>query len=209
MKEKIGYHSVSAIILAAGMSTRMGQLKQLLLLNRRPLLIHVIEAAASVDFFEIITVIGCQASKIQKEILIDDRRFCWAINEKYEAGQSSSLKTGILNVGEKSAGVMVFLGDLPFILHETILKIYRAGVKMMQETTESFIIQPEYEGKPGHPVFIGNFNREIMMQLHGDTGAKVIMDKFSIRKRMAVNDIGILFDVDTPETYLKAKSFNK
>lgn len=201
--------SICAIILAAGMSTRMGQPKQLLLLNGQPLLSHVIQAAASVDFSEIIVVIGCEASKIQKEILNNDPRFRWVINEKYTTGQSSSFKSGISNVGEQYAGVMVFLGDLPFISYETIQRIYKLGENMLHETQESFIIQPEFEGKAGHPVFFGHFDRKIMMQVHGDAGAKSIMSKFSNYNRMTVKDKGILFDIDTPDMYIKAKSWNK
>ena len=202
-------HSISAVILAAGMSARMGQPKQLLLLKGKPLLAHVIQASLSVDFSEIITVIGCQASKIQKEILYDDARCRWAINVEYAKGQSSSLKTGLSNVGEQNAGIMIFLGDLPFISNETIHLIYQTGADMLHETAESFIIQPEFEGKPGHPVFLGNFDRDIMGHLQGDRGAKAIIDRISTYKRMAVNDKGILFDIDTPEIYMKAKSWNK
>lgn len=202
-------HSISAVILAAGMSARMGQPKQLLLLKGKPLLAHVIQAALSVDFSEIITVIGCQASKIQKEILYDNSRCRWAINEEYATGQSSSLKTGISKVGEQNAGVMIFLGDLPFISNETIHLIYQTGANMLHETTESFIIQPEYEGKPGHPVFFGHLDRDIIGHLQGDKGLKAIIDRISTYKRMTVNDKGIIFDIDTPEIYKKAKCWNK
>ncbi|WP_185150648.1 nucleotidyltransferase family protein [Cytobacillus dafuensis] len=201
--------SICAIILAAGTSTRMGQPKQLLLLKERPLLEHVIRVAASVDFSEIITVIGCEAVNIQKAITIDDPRFRWVVNEDYLLGQSSSLKTGISNIGKQHAGIMVFLGDLPFIAKNTVQSIYQIGADMLLEGEKSFIVQPEYKGTPGHPVFFGQFDRNLFMQLKGDRGAKAIMNHFSHRKLVSVEDEGIVLDIDTQGDYKKIKNLNK
>jgi molybdenum cofactor cytidylyltransferase len=119
--------SICAVILAAGTSSRMGQPKQLLELKGRLLLEHVIQTASAANFSEIITVIGCEADKIQKSILIEDSRFRWVFNEDYLSGQGSSLKAGILNAEDHHSGIMVFLGDLPFIKESTIQSIYQSG----------------------------------------------------------------------------------
>ncbi|MEH7122360.1 nucleotidyltransferase family protein [Bacillus sp. JJ1773] len=201
--------SVCAVILAAGTSSRMGQPKQLLELNGLPLLEHVIRVALSADFSEIITVIGCEAAKIQKSISIEDPRFRWIFNEDYLSGQGSSLKTGIINAGDCHSGVMVFLGDLPFIAESTVQSIYQFGKDMLNKQQESFVIQPEYHGITGHPVFFGHPNRNIFMELQGDRGAKAIMNKIPHRQSISMDDRGILFDIDTPESYDKAINQNK
>ncbi|MEH7524038.1 nucleotidyltransferase family protein [Bacillus sp. JJ1503] len=201
--------SICAVILAAGMSSRMGQPKQLLELNGLPLLEHVIRVALSADFSEIITVIGCEAAKIQKSILIEDPRFRWVLNEDYLSGQGSSLKTGIINAGDCHSGVMVFLGDLPFIAESTVQSIYQFGKDLLNKQHESFVIQPEYHGITGHPVFFGHPNRNIFMELQGDRGAKAIMNKIPHRQSISMDDRGILFDIDTPESYDKAINQNK
>lgn len=209
MKEGGMNSSICAIILAAGTSVRMGKPKQLLQLNGKPLLEHIIQMAVSSNFSEILTVIGCEASKIKKTITVDDPRFHWIVNEDYLSGQSTSLKTGISQIGEQHSGMMIFLGDLPFITNTTIQTIYRAGKDMLKENDKSFVIQPEYKGIKGHPVFLGHPDKKIFMELSGDHGAKAIMNKMPSRQSIAVEDDGILFDIDTPEDYCKAISKNE
>ena len=207
MKETQLNPSICAIILAAGTSSRMGEPKQLLLLNNKPLLEHVIQTVLAASFLEIVTVIGNEAEQIKRKIVMEDERFHWLINEKYLKGQSSSLQAGISHIGKQHDGIMIFLGDLPFISAETIRKIFDAGMTTLKEYKDSFIIQPSYQGKRGHPVFFGNFNRDLFMNIKGDIGAKAIMKDISYRKQLVVEDEGILFDIDTKETYEKAKQY--
>jgi len=199
--------SIGAIILAAGASTRMGKAKQLLLLNEQPLLDHVIQRVLAVPFYEVIAVIGYEAERIQREISIKDERFHWASNNDYSSGQSSSLKTGIEHFSKEHDGVMIFLGDLPFILNETVQSVFHEGKKMLTEYEEGFIVQPSYQGIIGHPVFFGHFDRRLFMNIQGDTGAKTIREQFSCQKKLIVEDKGILFDIDTPDKYEEAKQY--
>ncbi|WNS74946.1 nucleotidyltransferase family protein [Bacillus sp. DTU_2020_1000418_1_SI_GHA_SEK_038] len=209
MNEHTMNPSICAIILAAGTSSRMGQPKQLLELKGRPLLEHVIRSASTANFSEIITVIGCEADKIQKTISIKDPRFRWVVNKDYLSGQGSSLKTGIAKAGSQHSGVMVFLGDLPFISQSTVQTIFQIGKDMLKNQDESFVIRPEFNGMTGHPVFFGHLDRNLFMQIQGDQGAKAIISKISTRQSISVEDSGILFDVDTPEVYEKARNLNK
>lgn len=204
LKHKKGY--VSAIILAAGTASRMGKSKQMLPLGERTLLEHVIHRTLSADFAEVLTVIGHEAEAIQKIIAIDDQRFRWIVNGAYRAGQSTSLKLGIENVQDNGSTIMVFLGDLPFISDDTIRLIYQAGVDQLTVSAEPFSIRPIYQGVAGHPVFFGNCTGDLFAALQGDKGAKAMMDKIPNHIRLEVEDSGILFDVDTPEDYTKAKS---
>ncbi|MFO1445376.1 nucleotidyltransferase family protein [Bacillus sp. Bva_UNVM-123] len=207
MKETKKTSSICAIILAAGTSTRMGKAKQLLLLNEKPLLEHVIQHALAVDFAEVITVIGYNAQPIQNKIAVDDHRFHWVINHEYALGLSTSLQAGILHVSKHHNGIMVFLGDLPFLLKETVQSIFLAGNEMLMKSDKSFMIQPSYHGKSGHPVFFGNFDRNLFMGLKGDIGAKAVIKNIPNRKMIEVKDKGILTDIDTPEAYEKAKQY--
>ncbi|WP_338450032.1 nucleotidyltransferase family protein [Niallia oryzisoli] len=205
MSNKDGRQQISAIILAAGTSSRMGQPKQLLFLQGRPLLEHAIERAISQGFAEIITVVGCEAAKIKQSILVSDPRFRWVMNEEYEKGQGVSLKTGMVSVNQQSSGVMVFLGDLPFLAEQTVQSIFHAGMEMLTDCKESFVIQPEYNGITGHPVFFGHLDRSFIERLQGDRGGKAMMNKIACRRRFPVDDRGIIYDIDTPEIYEEAK----
>lgn len=201
--------SICAIILAAGTSTRMGRPKQLLELNERPLLEHVIHSALEGDFSEIITVIGCEAEKIQQTIKIDDSRFRWVVNEDYLLGQGTSLRTGMANIGDQHSGVMVLLGDLPFIAQNTIQTMYQSGKALLLKQDESFVIQPTYRGITGHPVFFGHVDKNLFMELQGDRGAKAIMNKIPNRQMIDMVDSGILFDIDTPDAYEAARKCSR
>src|SRR5574340_119512 len=91
--------STAAIILAAGTSTRMGKghHKLLLLLNGRPLLAHVIEAALASQARPILLVLGYQADEVRKHIadVIDSPDITILENPNYAQGMSTSMKLGI------------------------------------------------------------------------------------------------------------------
>lgn len=207
MMEGMRMEQTSAIILAAGTSSRMGIAKQLLPLGDRPILAHVIDRVLAESFTEIIAVIGHEADTIQRAISVKDDRFRWVMNKDYGQGQGTSLKCGISQMNEHHSSVMVFLADLPFLSQETVHDIYILGNVMLQETDVPFVLQPSFQGTAGHPVFFGHVEAEWFQQIDGDQGAKVIMNQFSIRKRLSVEDQGILYDIDTPEGYEKAGRF--
>lgn len=196
--------NIGALILAAGTASRMGTAKQLLKLNKEPMLAHVIQLALAECFSEVIAVIGHEANAIQETIHVTDARFRWVINEDYHMGQGTSLKKGMNQISKRHSSVMVFLGDLPFISLKTTHDIFKQGASMLKEYEKSFVVQPSYQGTAGHPVFFGNIKPEWFKEIEGDRGAKAIMDKFKVKKRMPVEDQGVLFDIDTPEAYQKA-----
>ncbi|OCA88724.1 nucleotidyltransferase family protein [Pseudobacillus wudalianchiensis] len=196
---------VHAIILAAGTSSRMGRPKQLLPLGEHLLLGHVINRVLTGEFTKVTAVIGHEAALIQELLPVKDSRFQWVLNEDYHSGQSSSLKRGIESLGLQQANVMVFLGDLPFIEEQTIHTIYQSGVRMLKEYKAPFMIRPVYKNIPGHPVFFGHIHQETFSGLDGDQGGRAIVEQFAYKRRLLVEDEGILLDIDTPIAYEKAK----
>lgn len=194
--------NVGALILAAGTASRMGTPKQLLKLGQEPMLEHVIRLALAECFSEVIAVIGHEAKAIQETIHVMDARFRWVMSEDYHKGQGTSLNEGMSQISKHH--VMVFLGDLPFISRKTIHDMYHLGTEMLKDCEEPFVVQPSYLGTAGHPVFFGNMEPGWFKEIRGDRGAKAIMGKFKVKKKMPVEDEGILFDIDTPEAYQNA-----
>lgn len=197
---------IAAIILAAGTASRMGEPKQLLIVNGKKLLEHTIALTLPIPFTEIMTVIGYEAERIVNKIEVNDSRFRWLVNEAYKEGQSSSLKCAIRALREEIKSVMIFLGDVPFIKQDTVTSIINEGLKMAEEIDEPFVIRPTYKGKSGHPVFFGNIDRTLFEQIQGDVGAKKIIQRIENITFLPVDDEAILFDVDTPADYESAKS---
>ena len=104
----------SAIILAAGESSRFGSPKQLFPVNHKPLILHAIDAFKRVD--ETIVVLGANreliAPIIPKNIKI-------AINEQYQAGQTSSIQCGLKKTSADSAGIFILPVDCALISAQT------------------------------------------------------------------------------------------
>ncbi len=196
---------ICAVILAAGMSSRMGSAKQLLDLHGRPLLEHVIGLALKEEFAQVAAVIGHEADKISRSIPIDDPRFQWVFNPLYRTGQSTSFKLGIRKALETHASVMVFLGDQPYVSSQTVHEVWSRGNQMLQQEQEAFVMQPAYQERAGHPVFFGNVSSHLFEELGGDQGAKAIIASMKRRILLPVNDPGIHFDIDTLADFEAAK----
>src|ERR1700675_2258445 len=89
---KVGSHT-SAVILAAGTSARMGTVKQLLRLDDRPLLQHVLDNVRASGVTQIILVLGFAREAIGQEIDVRDARV--VINQGFQQGMGTSLKAGL------------------------------------------------------------------------------------------------------------------
>ncbi|HZG14108.1 MAG TPA: nucleotidyltransferase family protein [Candidatus Bathyarchaeia archaeon] len=192
---------VSACILAAGLSTRMGQSKQLLEWQGRSMLEHLIRQLLRHEFDHVYAVIGHEAQQIQMRITIEDSRFSWLVNEAYPTGQSSSVACALDHGLQSHRAAAIFLGDLPLLKDETIRYIGIEGKRLLTTITEPFAVQPSYRGTPGHPVYLGNLQKESYAGLQGDQGMKPILRSMEHRYVLPVEDEGILLDIDTPAAY--------
>lgn len=196
--------SISAIILAAGTSSRMGRPKQLLDWGGRPLLSHVIHKGLYHPFSEVITVIGHEADKIKRTIHIRDSRFKWVENKQYRSGQGSSLRAGVQHISTDSQGVMVFLGDLPFISQYTTSFVFHEGARLLKCSLEPFAIKPVYQKTGGHPVFFGHLRGAALEVLDGDPGGRALLNMIKVKRELFVQDSGIVKDIDTRDDYRQA-----
>lgn len=192
---------ICAVILAAGTSSRMGRMKQLMPLEDEPLVGRVIQKVLSNDFKDVYTVLGHGSDQIKERLNITDKRHHWLFNAHYKTGQSTSIKKALQHVRGEYPHVMIMLGDLPFIKDETIGMIKSAGRTLCATQTEPFIVRPLYKGKAGHPVFIGNINAHLIGQLEGDSGFRSVKNIFAVRQLMQTDDDGVNFDIDTEEEY--------
>src|SRR3989304_3969715 len=103
LRQPQGKPFLSGVILAAGASTRLGQPKQLLRLEGRPLLQHVLEAAAASCLDEIVLVLGHRAQEIRAALRFPQRPVRAVINTRYAEGQSTSLGLGLQAADPRAA----------------------------------------------------------------------------------------------------------
>lgn len=160
---------VSGIVLAAGSSSRLGQPKQLLDLEGRPLLQHAIDAAEGAGLFDVLIVLGHRADDVAAAVTISEGTRV-VVNPDYAEGQATSLRTGLQAADPKSKAAIVLLGDQPAVNAVSLRALADA-----YERTESPIVQATYSGRPGHPVL---FDRSLWADLEaieGDKGARDLL----------------------------------
>ena len=182
--------AVSAIVLAAGMSRRMGTPKQLLRAGERTLLELTLENVRNSSVAETILVLGFAAGEIQEKIPTQGLKV--VVNPEYQEGMAASLRAGIAAVDAKVHAAIIVLADQP--------RVRPATLDALIEHHRSFgaqIVIPVYRGFRGNPVLLDRSVFPEVMAISGDVGCRAIFGGHTqnIRK-LEVDDIGILLDVD-------------
>lgn len=180
----------SAIILAAGTSTRMGAVKQLLRLDDRPLLQHVLDHVCASGVSEIVLVLGASAEAIRREI--DPHNSRVVINDAYLQGMGTSLKTGLSAVEPEAEAAIIVLADQPFVQPATLDRLITE-----HRRSKAQIVIPTYRGFRGNPILLDRSVFPEVMALNGDIGCRAIFGSHveGIVK-LPVDDVGILLDID-------------
>jgi molybdenum cofactor cytidylyltransferase len=188
---------ISAILLAAGESRRMGRPKQLLTWRGRTLLQHSLESLIDSDADEIVLVLGHEADLIRKSLPALPIKI--VINPDYIQGMASSLRRGLLAMDPGSEAFLVLLADQPGIGPEIINTLIRGFRKADPKHS---IVLPVYRGSRGHPVLIGVRYLQEALQLQGDVGARRILSNHPEDiLEIEVDQDAVLKDIDTPEEY--------
>jgi molybdenum cofactor cytidylyltransferase len=191
---------LTAVILAAGKSSRMGQMKQLLPIKGVRMLEIVITKVIAFPFSTIFSIVGYKAEEIKDAIRIEDSRFRWVTNPNYLEGVSSSIKEAVHHCHKGSVGMLVFLGDQPLVQTKTIDSLIH-HVQGQEFLHARAIVQPVYQNNPGHPVFLSTKMFPYLNELTGDQGAKKVFHYAEKQILVPVDDPGVIFDIDTPNDY--------
>jgi len=187
--------SLPGIILAAGNSRRMGKNKLLLPFRNKAILQHVIDAAHLSSLSPLILVTGADNSSILKAI--DIRSALVIKNPARDGGYGSSLQAGLAAVQESCKGVMFLPGDQPLLCSSTIEKLIAA----FQKEPDRWIA-PSWNSQRGNPVITPASWFYSIFALKGDTGPREhLKDPAAKLKIVAVEDRGVIFDIDSPEDY--------
>ena len=160
--------NVSAIILAAGESKRMGRNKLSLPYKDKPLLQHTFNLVDKINFLECIVVISPKnAEELIGVSFPRDAKIIY--NHHPEYGQSHSVVLG--TQAAKGEAYLYFTGDQPLLTVELIEDILAHGNK-------SRIVFPLKEGKePSNPTFFGKNFREELLSVKGSSGGREVRDK--------------------------------
>jgi CTP:molybdopterin cytidylyltransferase MocA len=175
----------AGLILAAGAGSRFGERpKQLAELEGRPLLEHAIRAQCAVPKLErIVVVLGSNAAGVMAAVEFGEAEP--VICEQWRDGQAASLRCG-LEALSGARKVIVTLGDQPLITPQVI-------ARFLDEPGPARAV---YNGRPGHPVVLGEQQIRAVQNLTGDRGARELLaDAATIECSDLCSDA----DVDTPD----------
>lgn len=187
--------NVAGIILAAGGSTRMGSLKQLLPFQETTLIGRVAESARVSMLDPVIVVAGCEAYRVAEEMR--GAGVYLRVNPDWMHGQSTSLKKGLRAVPEDCGAAMFLLADQPLVspgIINWLISIY--------SHSDALIVIPTFQERRGNPVIVDRTLFSEVLSLEGDIGARSLFHRHAESVlEVAVYDRAVLLDADTRKEY--------
>jgi len=162
---------ISGIVLAGGSSSRLGQPKQLLDFQGRPLLQHAVDAMEKSGLYDVVVVLGHRADEVASAIQIGPGTRT-VVNPDYAQGQATSLRAGLKAVDDRSDAAVVILGDQPAVnalMVRTVAETYLA--------TGGKVVQAVFGGKPNHPTLFEKDLWPELQAIEGDKGAREVLKK--------------------------------
>lgn len=176
------------VILAAGLSSRMGENKMLLKIDEKTVIERCICA-----FYESCSKIIVVTGKYHEDIQNCLRRYSKVhivYNKKYQQGMFSSVKEGIKHV--ESERFFLTPGDYPLLKADTVNRMLgKAG----------YFVVPIFQGEQGHPVLLHKELIPIVFNSRSNSLRECLKDFSSEKQRLLVDDIGVVTDMDTIEEY--------
>lgn len=186
---------ISAIILAAGESARMGKPKALLRFGDRTFLEQIIAVLRDGGVDWITVVLGAEAEAIEKAVDLSDVDV--VINREYRSGQLSSLLVGMENAPAEVEAILLCLVDGPFITAE----IVRQVVGTFREGKAPIVI-PTFERRRGHPSLFARSMFEALRVAPPEEGARhVVYANEEKVTEVSIPDRGVVTGINTPEDY--------
>lgn len=186
---------VSAILLAAGESKRMGGVKLSLPFGSSTILEQTVDTLLDSRIDNVIVVLGHRIVEMKK--LIASRPATIALNSDYCGGMSTSVLAGLNLASDNARGIMLALADQPLVDSQTINHLLDAF-----NTHDKGIIMPVYQGERGHPVIFASRYKGELLGLKGDVGGREVIDRHPDDiLEVDVNCRGVCVDIDTMECY--------
>lgn len=183
---------MTTILLAAGLSTRMGRNKLLLPFNGKTIIESTLLSVLPLSD-RVIVVTGNERENIEKLLSSYDVEFVF--NKEYEKGQRGSTMKGLSFVDDDDFAILP--GDLPLLSEDDVCGLFSA-------ISYFSIVRPVYKDIPGHPVCYRRENLEKLLPFPGSMKEYLKKEGF----KNIPSSIGTVFDADTPSRYEKLLVFN-
>ena len=190
---------ISGIILAAGLSTRIGEPKQLLPFEGSTIIETVTDNLLESKLDEVVVVIGHEAERIRSHI--QNKPVKIVFNPDYRNGMLTSAHCGVRSISDSAEAFALMLVDQPFITSNLINLVVDAYAE-----TDRGIALPSYDHRRGHPViFDRRYAADILALQPENGGVRSLFRKYAHDIHYVVVDTDrVIRDIDYREDYLDA-----
>jgi len=182
---------IAAVVLAAGLSSRMGQNKLLLQLGGEALVRRAVRTALAAGLGPVLVVTGHQREQVEEALA---GLACKPVfNEHHLRGMNGSLRAGFRAVPDACAGAVVLLGDMPFVEAAQVASLceaFRAGGAQLVLST--------FDGVTAPPILYGAATFAALRALADDAPAKSVIEKYRSGTRAVAQPPAALRDLDVP-----------
>jgi len=186
---------ISAVVLAAGASTRMGTPKLLLPLGDEPLVTRTVRQVCDAGFDEVLVVLGHHHAETLAALHGLPIRH--VVNPHYASGMGSSFRAAVEAL-DRSRAAMFALADQPFVttdVYRHVLETYRRQAPAIVSMRYGDVMAPPH-------LFEREFFSELAQLQHG---ARDLLRRYHDRSYVLQSPPDLLLDIDTPEDYERAK----
>jgi len=190
---------ISAIIPAAGYSSRMGFYKPLQALGPSLVIEKTVNVFRQAGIEDILVITGYKSDLLRP--LLAELGVQTVFNPQYRKGMYYSILTGVRALAKDTDYFFVLPGDSPFVATETVEEMLAWAAKL--ENTDIFY--PSVRGKRGHPPLISTRCCPALLNGNPAGGLKEILENSVFNfLEIEVDDPGILLDLDTAADYKNA-----
>jgi len=187
--------AITAIILAAGYSERMGRFKPLLDLGGQPAIERIINSFKGAGIIDVRVVAGYSKERLIP--VLERLDVCVIVNDRYTDGMFSSVQTAVRSLSPSTEAFFLMPADMPLV---------RAGtIRYLAESYKHHrdkILTPVFNGRRGHPPLIAARFAGSIMNYSGEGGLAAILSLHNADiMHVPVPDSNILLDMDNPGDY--------
>jgi molybdenum cofactor cytidylyltransferase len=188
---------ISAILLAAGESRRMGEFKQLLPLNGKTFVECCVDNLLAAGVEEILVVTGHREKDVRQALA--HRKVKFVFNALYREGMSSSIISGVAALDEKTTAILIALADQPQLDAVIIKKVVD-----VYEAKQPLLVVPTFANRRGHPIILDAKLKQEILAIDPNEGLRqVVHAHLQEILFVEVTDKAVLFDFDYPQDYEK------
>lgn len=189
---------ICAVVLAAGASRRMGSQKLLLPWAGKTVIEHIVDQLLLSRIDQVVIVTGHDHERLTQTLR--DYPVELVYNSGYTAGMLSSVRCGIRVLPAACTGVLVALGDQPWLRTQTV------DVLIDHFLAHPKIVLPVHQNRRGHPLLFARQYSERVLHHYDDVGLRGLLNEYARDvQEVPIDAEGVLLDLDVPEDYRKSQ----